>query len=172
MIARSIVAWREPSESDDERPFSDVRQLADVREMAPEWVAAVLPLTTVWGSKTVNPLTAPAAVIAALPGVDQARLAAFLAARGSLPTEAARPAGDAARSAAEAARLAAEAARLAVTLGPAQRYLEAKPQRVASVRLTARLLDATTAAAQAVIAILPQDSRPYRVLVWNPLPSR
>jgi general secretion pathway protein K len=178
MIARSIVAWREPSESDaqpppdspDERPFSDVRQLADVREMAPEWVAAVLPLTTVWGSKTVNPLTAPAAVIAALPGVDQARLAAFLAARGSLPAGAQRPAAD--RSAAEAARSAAEAARLAATLGPAQRYLEAKPQRVASVRLTARLLDGTTAAAQAVIAILPQDSRPYRVLVWNPLPSR
>jgi general secretion pathway protein K len=163
LIARAIVAWRQPYDAgarDDDAaaakkaadpPFSDVRQLANVPGMAPEWVTAMLPLTTVWGSKTVNPLTAPAEVIAALPGIDEGRLAAFLATRRSSP---------------------ADAARLTSSLGPAQRYLEAKPQRVASVHLSARLIDGYAEQARAVIVILPQDRQPYRVLVWNPLTSR
>jgi general secretion pathway protein K len=132
-----------------ELPFTDVRQLAEIQGMAPEWVAAMAPLTTVFGSETVNPLTAPAAVIAALPGVDQARLEAFLAMR---------------RTAAP------DADRLGQVLGPAQRYLAAKPQRVASIELAARLPDGYATAARAVITLLPQDSQPYRVLLWQPRP--
>jgi len=37
--------------------------------------------------------------------------------------------------------------------------------------LTAALPDGYAAAAHAVIVLLPQDSQPYRVLVWDPLPS-
>ena len=55
-------------------------------------------------------------------------------------------------------------------LGPAQQYLAVKPQRVASVDLTAALGSGYTAAAHAVIVVLPQDSQPYRVLVWTPVP--
>ena len=47
------------------QPFSDVRQLLLVPGMAPEWVAAIEPLATVFGGDTVNPLTAPPGVIAA-----------------------------------------------------------------------------------------------------------
>jgi general secretion pathway protein K len=116
--------------------------------MRPEWVAAMTPLTTVYGAKTVNPLTAPANVIASLPGVDRDRLAAFLAARRSTPND---------------------AVRLGEILGQAQRFVEAKPQRVVSVQIAAKLADGYAAAASAVIVLLPDDNEPYRVLVWTPL---
>jgi general secretion pathway protein K len=104
----------------------------------------------VFGSQTVNPLTASARVIAALPGVSRLQLEAFLAARRSYPTD---------------------AERLATLFGPGQSYLAAKPQRVVAVELAAALPDGYAAAAHAVIVLLPQDSQPYRVLVWKPLPS-
>jgi general secretion pathway protein K len=156
LLARRIVEQRAEVGRDSqgavrrrrsELPFTDVRQLAEVPGMAAEWVSAMAPLTTVFGSETVNPLTAPAAVIAALPGVDQARLEAFLAMR-----RAAAPDAD----------------RLGQVLGPAQRYLAAKPQRVASIELAASLPDGYATAARAVITLLPQDSQPYRVLLWQP----
>jgi general secretion pathway protein K len=136
--------------SRSELPFTDVRQLAVVPGMAPDWIAAVAPLVTVFGNETVNPLTAPAAVIAALPGVDQGRLEAFLAMRRT-----ASPDAD----------------RLGNMLGPAQQYVSTKPQKVASVELAARLPDGYTTAARAVITLLPQDSQPYRVLLWQPMAS-
>src|SRR5262249_28230732 len=37
--------------------FSDLRQLGAIPGMAPDWLAAIAPLTTVYGSETVNPLT-------------------------------------------------------------------------------------------------------------------
>jgi general secretion pathway protein K len=135
---------------DEEQPFADLRDLAQVPGMAPEWLAAIGPLTTVFGSETVNPLTASARVMAALPGVSNVQLEAFLAARRSSP---------------------ADAEHLAAMFGPAQPYLAAKPQRVVAVELAAALPDGYAAAAHAIIVVLPQDSQPYRVLVWKPLPT-
>jgi general secretion pathway protein K len=166
-VAQRIVEWRRrniarPADAsaaprndltkkpDAEQPFADVREVAQVPGMAPAWLAAMAPLTTVFGSETVNPLTAQARVIAALPGVSRAQLEAFLAARRSFP---------------------ADAGRLAAMFGAGQSYLAAKPQRVVAVELTAALPDGYAAAAHAVIVLLPQDSQPYRVLVWDPLPS-
>jgi general secretion pathway protein K len=159
VLARRIIEQRAEAGRDSqgagrrrrsELPFTDVRQLAELPGMAAEWVSAIVPLTTVFGSETINPLTAPAAVIAALPGVDQARIEAFLAMR-----RAAAPDAD----------------RLGQVLGPAQRYVAAKPQRVASVELAASLPDGYATAARAVITLLPQDGQPYRVLLWQPRPS-
>jgi general secretion pathway protein K len=172
-VAQSIVTWRGRNDdrsanndvanhnvantntSTDNTPnnapnlfLTDVSRIAQVPGMRPEWVAAITPLTTVFGAETVNPLTAPAGVIAALPGVDRERLAAFLAARRHFPND---------------------AARLGEILGQAQRFLEAKPQRVVSVRIAAMLWDGYVAAARAVIVLLPNDSEPYRVLIWTPL---
>jgi type II secretory pathway component PulK len=163
-IAQSIVKWRNlgeaqskatgssnaPQHGSNEGFFTDVDQIAEIPGMRPEWVAAIRPLTTVFGAETVNPLTAPAGVIAALPGVDRDRLAAFLATRRSDPND---------------------AARLATTLGPAQRFVAPKPQRVASVRLAATLANGYATAAKAVIVLLPHDRQPYYVLVWTRLPS-
>jgi general secretion pathway protein K len=117
--------------------------------MRPQWLAAIAPLTTIYGSETVNPLTAPRGVIAALPGVDAARVEAFLAERRAAPSD---------------------ASRLSQMLGPAQRHVTVKPQRVAAVDLTVTMAEGQGAAARAVIAILPQDSEPYRVLVFTPMP--
>jgi len=126
-----------------------VQELAQVPGVAPEWIAAMRRLTTVYGSETINPLTAPAGVIAALPGVDGGHLAAFLAARRQSP---------------------ANAERISPVLGSAQRYLAAKRQQIVAVELTATLPDGYGTAARAVVAVMPQDSQPYRVLVWKPLP--
>ena len=93
-IALAIASWRNPTDAaagaadrpqapagppgapgavkkaNAELPFTDIRQLALIPGMAPEWVTAIAPLATVYGNETVNPLSAPAQVIAALPGVD------------------------------------------------------------------------------------------------------
>ena len=131
-----------------EQALSNIGQIAGMRA---QWLAAIAPLTTIYGSETVNPLTASRGVIAALPGVDANRLDAFLAERRvALP----------------------DANRLAQVLGPAQNYVSAKPQRIAAVELRATLAESrsnTIAGARAVIAVLPQDSEPYRVLMFTPV---
>jgi general secretion pathway protein K len=132
-----------------EQALSGIGAIAGMRA---QWLAAIAPLTTIYGSETVNPLTAPRGVIAALPGVDANRLEAFLAER----------------------RVAApDANRLAQMLGPAQIYVSAKPPRIAAVELRATLAEGqarnTIAGARAVIAVLPQDNEPYRVLMFTPV---
>jgi general secretion pathway protein K len=131
------------------QPFADIAELRSIPDMDPEWIAAIAPLTTVYGEQTVNPLTAPPGVVAALPGVDAQRAAAFINARRSSPSD---------------------ATRLVRLLGPAQQYLAVQPQRVASVDLTAELASGYTTTAHAVIVALPQDSQPYRILIWTPMP--
>jgi general secretion pathway protein K len=130
-------------------PESALTSVADLRllpEIRPEWVAAIAPLTTVFGNETVNPLTAPPAVLAALPGIDRARIAAFLDAR----------------------RQPMEPQRLVGLLGGAQKYLDVKPLQAVSVHLTAALTDGYAAEANVVIVCLNGDRRPYRVLAWTP----
>jgi general secretion pathway protein K len=134
------------SASGVDRPFLDLQQLGSVPGMAPAWLSAIEPLATVYGSETVNPLTAPPGVIAALPGIDKDQIDAFLKARRTSPTDTDR------------------LLRIAAT---AQQYLAVKPQRVASVELTAELADGYAVAARAVIVVLPQDREPYRVLAWS-----
>lgn len=126
--------------------FTDVRQLMQVPGMRPEWIVAITPLATVFGNPTVNPLTAPAQVIAALPGVNEAQLATFLAARRANPTDDTRLVG---------------------LLGGAQKFLKVAAPQAVSVRLSATLADGYTASAEAVIVCLKGDRQPYRVLLWK-----
>jgi general secretion pathway protein K len=166
-IAQTIAELRQPAdgnranvppgsqnggggETTRELVFTDVRQLARVPGMAPEWVAAVAPLATVYGSESVNPLTAPAEVLAALPGGDMQRASAFVQRR---------------------RELAADAARLASILGTPQKYLDVTSHSIVSVRLVARTTNGFTQGAHAVIVMVPKDLSPYRVLAWSPLPS-
>jgi len=164
IVAQSIVQWRRrdtmgraiagaSSGNDGEKvqldhPFADVQELGRIPGVTPKWIAAMRPLVTVYGTETINPLTAPAGVIAAMPGVDRERLATFLATRRQFPTD---------------------AERMSSVLGSAQRFLAAKRQQVVSLELVATLPDGYATAARAVVAVLPQDSQPYRVLVWKPL---
>ena len=167
MLARRIVAQRGPdrapaakvgkpdpsgakSDASTTSPivFTDVRQLARIPGMRREWITAISPLVTVFGSDSVNPLTAPVEVIEALPFFDEGRLDAFLAMRrGPLP----------------------DPERLAFLVGPAQKYLKAQSRGVVGLDLMARTTDGYRAAAQAFIVLLPDDKQPYRVLDWNPV---
>jgi general secretion pathway protein K len=129
-------------------PFTDVRQLASVPGMRADWMAAMAPLITVYGSDGVNPLTAPVAVLRSLPSVDEARLETFLEMRRA-------PLVD--------------PERLAFLLGPAQKYMKVQPRQVVAVDLVAGTRGGYTAKAKAFIVLLPDDKQPYRVLAWNPV---
>jgi general secretion pathway protein K len=146
---RTATARRPPVlATTHEQALSNIGQIAGMRA---QWLAAIAPLTTIYGSETVNLLTAPRGVIAALPGVDANRLEAFLAERRVAPSD---------------------ANRLAQMLGPAQNYVSDKPQRIAAVELRATLTESRSnniAGARAVIAVLPRDSEPYRVLMFTPV---
>jgi general secretion pathway protein K len=159
VIARAIVAWRRPdggaskpaapaNAAAQDSIFTDVTELAQVPGMRPQLVPALAPLVTVFGNETVNPLTAPAAILAALPGIDPARLAAFLSARAT----------------------AADPKQLVASLGAAQAFLAVKPPRAVAVHIAAVAADGYAANAQAVIVCLPKDRQPYRVLSWTPMP--
>lgn len=142
-----------PVTSDPPAPlavFTDVRQLAGVPGMRPEWIEAMAPLVTVYGSDTVNPLTAPVAVLRALPFFEEARLDTFLDMR-SAPV--------------------VDPERLAFLLGPAQKYLKVQQRQVVAVDLVASTSAGYTAAARAFIVLLTDDKQPYRVLAWNPTSS-
>ena len=110
-------------------------------------MASLLPLTTVFGNDTVNPMTAPADVLAALPGMQRERVAAIINMR----------------------QLSPDPTRLEQILGPVQKYLKVEPRQAVSIVLAAELADGYRAAARAVIIQLPNDSEPYRVLSWTPL---
>lgn len=178
-IARSIEAWRardgadqsmtearpssDPTPNDAAAPqgiaggkransfrsFTDIRQLAQVPGMAPNYLTAIIPLTTVFGDDKVNGMTASADVIAALPGISPAQVEALLEARRHPPIA---------------------DAQFQQILGQAQVYLKLKARPVALVELTAQLLDGYTIAVRAVIVLVPHDKQPYRVLAWTPVP--
>ena len=164
-IAQSIVAARHKDDkgtaqntpavqgaaakpSDDDRPFTDVRELVNVPGVLPEWIATLAPLTTVFGDETVNPMTAPPAVIAALPGFEEGRLGYFLDLRRRVPDD---------------------STQLLAALGSAQKFAAEKPRRVVRLRLDARLSDGYRARANAVVVAVDGDSQPYRVLAWAPI---
>jgi general secretion pathway protein K len=128
--------------------FTDLRQLAQVPGMTADYLAALMPLMTVFGGDKVNALTAPESVLAALPGLSRAQVAALLEARRHLPI--------------------AENRREQL-LGQAQAYMTLQARPIAAVELTARLVDGYTTGARAIIMLLPRDKQPYRLLAWTPL---
>jgi type II secretory pathway component PulK len=131
-------------------PFSDVHGLASIPGISPEWVTATAPLTTVFGNTTVNPLTASAKVLSALPAIQEAKLRTFLDARRRNPND---------------------TMRLMAILGGSETYLKAGAPQAVSVSLLARLTNGLASAAQAIIVLPPGDDLPFRVLAWNPLNS-
>jgi general secretion pathway protein K len=134
-----------------ELPFTDIRQLALIPGIAPDWVTAITPLATVYGNDTVNPLSAPAGVIAALPGVDPSRVQAYVQMRNNIP---------------------ADVSQFASILGTDKKYLALKKPSAVSVHLTATLVNGFAQAARAIIVPMPESAQPYRILVWDLLSSQ
>jgi type II secretory pathway component PulK len=134
--------------NDDERPFTDVRELANIPGVRPEWISAIAPMTTLFGNETVNPLSAPADVIGALPGIEERRLRAFLDLRRRVPDD---------------------STQLLAALGPAQKYAADSARLAVGVSIDARVSDGYRAKAKAVIVAVDGDSQPYRVLAWTPI---
>jgi general secretion pathway protein K len=153
-LAEAVIEWRKAAASFSEQPlteqqlFSNVRQLTNVPGLPPELPRALAPLTTVFGNATVNPLTAPAEVLAALPGVDRGSLTAVLATRARFPED---------------------GVRVSRMLAGAQQFLEAAPPKAVRVEIAATLDDGFRKAARAVIVRLQDDSQPYRILAWDPV---
>src|SRR5262249_101174 len=106
---------------------------------------------TVYGSETVNPLTAPGRVLAALPGVDASRVEAFLETRRRHPTD---------------------AAGLISMLGSAEQNLGGKKPPGVGGHLTGSLANGFAQAARAVVVPAPEGSQPYRLLLWTPIASQ
>jgi general secretion pathway protein K len=131
-------------------PFTDIRQLLNVPGVTPDLVAAAAPYITVFGGEKLNALSASPAVLAALPGANDDRVASFVDARRNIS-------GD--------------GSQMLAMLGGAQTYVVADGKRVASVVVQARVSDGYSAAAQAVIVLSSQDAQPYRMLAWNPWPA-
>jgi general secretion pathway protein K len=134
-----------------ELPFTDIRQLALIPGISPDWVTAITPLATVYGNETVNPLSAPAQVIAALPGIDPSRVQAFVQMRNNFP---------------------ADVSQFASMLGTDKKYLALKKPSAVSVHLTATLVNGFAQAARAIIVPMPESAQPYRILVWDLLSSQ
>lgn len=138
----------QPAATPAAAPFTDIGQIVGIPGMQPQWMAAMAPLITVFGGDGVDPLTAPVAVLRALPSFDAERLDAFLDMRSS-------PLVD--------------PERLSFLLGPAQKYLKAPQTHVVAVNLVAGTTGGYTARAKAFIVLLPDDKQPYRVLAWTPV---
>jgi len=162
-MAQSLVAWRKRNAPEpDPKPkpggpikfeeakmpvltFDDVHQLSQVPDFDAGFIPALIPLTTVFGGNAVDPLTAPASVLAVLPGLDEARIARFLELRDSQPIE---------------------QSQIENSLGSAARYTAIASDLAIRVELAAELPDGYASRATAVIKMSPADGQPYRVLAW------
>lgn len=139
----------EPTVKNEPLPFTDVRQLRDIPGITDEEIEAIVPLATVYGDDKVNVLTASAAVLSALPGMNSARRDAVIAARQSGPI-----ADD----------------RIKQILGPASEYVKSKARPIALVQMRVKVADGYGSTARAVLVAVPGDREPYRILEWTPAP--
>lgn len=143
-------AGRPEDAQEFEQTFTSVGQLAQISGMRLDYVASIAPFATVFGDETVNALTASPDVLRLLPMMNEARIARLEEARSIRPVD---------------------PARIEQILGPASAFVKPQSRSVARLELTASLADGYSAAAEAVIVILPKDRQPYRVLSFTPAPT-
>lgn len=165
LYADRIIAWRKKGDvagQNDEAsayksagylyaprqaPFPDVLELSLVRDLPADFVAQVSPFLTVFnGSAKIDPMTAPPEVLAALPGVTPAVLAALLEQRARDPKN-----GPA----------------LLGLLGGAQVNASLEPRNAIRLSIEAKLAKLRTIHADIVILITDGGDDPYRVLAWT-----
>jgi general secretion pathway protein K len=151
-LAARVVEWRGGSNGAATQPqrggsaarhFLHPWQLASVPGFSKPLVTAILPLVTVAsGSDQIDPYIAADRVLSALPGTSAGSVEAFLQARD----------GNSSREGA------------ILLLGAQKQLLTADASPAWRIEIATHRLDGRIQGGEAVIAILPGDSEPYRVL--------
>jgi general secretion pathway protein K len=164
--AARIAAWRNPEDRggaernayraagriDGPRngPFLHVAELALVLGIAPRVAAAVAPYVTVAsGDERINPLLADPPVLLAIPGMNQDRVLNFLQDRQF-------------RNLAPKDQIA--------RLGPIDDYVTDGQSQAVRLEGRVRFGGRNDRPFEVVVAVLPGDSEPFRILAWDANP--
>lgn len=127
-------------------PFQSVDELGLVVGLPARVIDRALPYLTVYsGRGQINVLSAPAAVLAALPGITPDRLQLLIGERDqSVPQDVMR-----------------------AQLGTAANYVSLQAGATDRVTVDMRFTSGRRVRAEAVVLVLDQDTEPYRVLSWR-----
>ncbi len=163
-FAERIVAWRTPvtpGASDIEvslyqsagkpygprrGPFQTVDEVELVTGLPPEFIGRALPYLTVYsGQGAINLLSAPPAVIAALPGMTPDRLQSLITTRANAgANDAARP-----------------------PPGVGASYVATRPSAANRVTVDVRFASGRRIRSQVIVLLVDKDTEPYRILHWR-----
>lgn len=170
-IGPAILDWRDPdgrrrlkgaeddAYSDAGRPFGardglleTIEEVRMILGVTPSIYRRLEPLITVdCLSAGVDPVIAPPPVLAAVPGIEPAALAAFLDARGREPVETVES--------------------LAQTLAGDDKYFEASRKTAFNVVAAVELSPGVQVAWRAIVRVTGDPSRPYLFRSWTRIPS-
>jgi general secretion pathway protein K len=127
-------------------PFQSIDEIGLVPGMPPNFIHRARPYLTVYsGRGEVNLLSAPSAVVAALPSITPERLQMLMSeVGGNVPQDVMR-----------------------VQLGVAASFVTLQPSMTDRVTVDMRFPSGRRIRTQAVILVLDNDSEPYRVLNWR-----
>jgi general secretion pathway protein K len=126
-------------------PFQSVDEIGLVVGMPMRFLERALPYLTVYsGHAEINVLSAPAQVIAALPGMTPDRLQMLLGQRGNVAPEA-----------------------MQTALGGVSNYITLQPGASDRISVEVRFTSGLRVRSNAVVFILDKDTQPYRVLAWH-----
>jgi general secretion pathway protein K len=169
-FADRIVAWRTPLAAgmpDSETAiyqsagksygprhgrFQSVDEIGLVIGMPSSLVTHALPYLTVYsGQPGINVLSAPPAVLAALPGMTPDRLQMLIAARENTESQDAS----------------ADQSQIQSQLGNMAGYTSLQPTAADRVRVDIRFPSKRRMESQVVVLLVDKDTQPYRVLSWR-----
>lgn len=158
-ILAQIIDWRTPRRGaaltpypgrrygPQHAPFADIDELRLLPAVRHDDYQRMRPFVTVWSrSSTINPRTAPLRLLAALPGIDADRLAAFASAREGDPL---RTGG------------------LSASLGAIQAYASDGASDAFTISATARLGDGTVFVREAAVTLAPDAPTVFTLESWR-----
>lgn len=133
-------------------PFQSVDEVALVVGLPPQFIDRALPYLTVYSGQTgINVMSAPAAVIAALPGITPDRVQLLVGERDLAMAQDNPMSQDAIRS----------------QLASAANYVSLQPSAANRITVDMRFPSGRRMRAQAVVMVVDKDTEPYRVLSWR-----
>jgi general secretion pathway protein K len=134
-------------------PFEAVEELRLVLGMTPEIYARLAPLVTIYAQNAkINPMSAPAEVLQALPGASAAEIARFIAARD------------------RAVRESVQTGRPVTPLPPLpalEQFFSAGPSRVVTVRAEGRTPGGGVFVREAVVDSSGKTDASYTIVAWR-----